>query len=360
MTDSLLQNDDGRLLRSQPVTADIIVSDTYLRAYLQVAEARGADAADLLARSGWQGRLNDGITQLDLPTFLTLVGFILDECDNAGFGIEVGLRISPTAFGMVGFAAMSSATVRDSLTVTCRYWHLLRTGLNMEVEFGDEYSTIRLIEQKETTERIRRLFTEVALVSAWRVMQMVLGNEGHAEIKLTEPRPQYVERYEDQLPAVHYEQERDEMRFSSSILSRALPTASPMGLHHALEQCQQMEAEMQSGGLPGLSRIRNLMRQAGNNFLTTEELATACGLDVRTLRQHLTDLGTSYRELLDEAKCAMAKDLLMNNAYAITVIADELGYQGGGNFSRAFRRWTGVSPAEYRLQMAGLGPAGDD
>ncbi|TNC91632.1 MAG: hypothetical protein CSH36_08660 [Thalassolituus sp.] len=357
MTDSLFQPHDNRVLRSQAHNSDVIVSDTFLRAYLDTAAERGADPDTLLALVGYDRGLDEGIAELDLQMFLRLLELILEECGNDGLGIEVGLRIPPTAFGMVGLAAMSSATVRDSLKVSTRYWHLLRTGLDMEVIFGDDWSSLRLIEQQEVPGNICCLLSEVAVISAYRVMELVLGKTDAAEIHLAQERPAYISRYEDRLPTMIFGASEDSFRFSSSILDRPLPTASQMGLHHALEQCHQMEDELTAGDLPTLMQITQYLRSRSGNFPGLEELAAQFNSEPRALRRYLESQGSSYRELLEDAKCAMAKDLLMNNAYGISAIADELGYQGGGNFSRAFRRWTGVSPAEYRQQMAGLGPA---
>jgi len=357
MSQQPLHSDDSRVIRSDVHDTDVIVSDSYVRAYLEVAASRGADPHQLLVDAGCEVNYPDGLTELTLDAFLGLLDRIIATCDMDGLGIEVGLKIPPTAFGMVGFAAMSSETVRDSLEVSARYWHLLQTGLDMEIIMGPDWTSIRLSERQKVPENICRLLREVAVVSAYRVLEIVVGDTRGTEIHVVGDHPEYLDRYRDRLPTIIAGAEQDLFRMPSSLLDRRLPTASPMGLLHALEQCRTLEDQLAAGDYPTILQISQTLKEGSGQFPTLEELASRFSLPVRDLRRYLESQGCSYRTLLEEAKCARAKDLLGNNAYGISAIADELGYQGGGNFSRAFRRWTGMSPAEYRQQMAGLTPA---
>ena len=72
----------------------------------------------------------------------------------------------------------------------------------------------------------------------------------------------------------------------------------------------------------------------------------------RTLRRQLSVLGTSYRQLLDQVRSDLARQYLENSNMSVEQVAQLLGYTETTNFRRAFKRWLGVSPRDYRTQSA--------
>ena len=71
-------------------------------------------------------------------------------------------------------------------------------------------------------------------------------------------------------------------------------------------------------------------------------------IDVRTLSRHLAAEGTSFQTLLDEVRFAMAGELLTVTDPEIGDIAKALSYSAHSPFVDAFRRWSGVTPSDWR------------
>lgn len=82
-------------------------------------------------------------------------------------------------------------------------------------------------------------------------------------------------------------------------------------------------------------------------------LSEAAGMKTRTLQRRLSEAGLTYSKLLDRCRMERARELLGETGARAIDVAYELGYQDPGNFTRAFRRWAGVTPREYRQQVAG-------
>jgi len=80
------------------------------------------------------------------------------------------------------------------------------------------------------------------------------------------------------------------------------------------------------------------------------EVAGRMFMSTRTLKRRLSQSGVRYRQLLDEARLRRAAQLLGETGLPLDVIADSVGYSSGANLSRAFRRWTGVTPGSFREQ----------
>ena len=78
--------------------------------------------------------------------------------------------------------------------------------------------------------------------------------------------------------------------------------------------------------------------------------AEAMGFSARTLQRRLAEQGLSYSHLVDEARFIKARDLILHQDKIMDVAA-ELGYSDAGSFTRAFERWTGMSPMQYRKRF---------
>jgi len=88
-------------------------------------------------------------------------------------------------------------------------------------------------------------------------------------------------------------------------------------------------------------------RSAGG-WLTIGQAADLAELSVRTLQRKLAEEGAAFSDVVELARKEQAVDLLENTDLSLTEIASELGYTTMPNFSRAFKRWTGTSPGEFR------------
>ena len=95
-----------------------------------------------------------------------------------------------------------------------------------------------------------------------------------------------------------------------------------------------------------------LVPYIGSTPLRRELVTDLTNLSPRTVQRRLARLGTSYSRILDQARLKKALTLLLDSDMKITEISLLLGYQNPPAFSRAFLRWTGLSPRQYRQQLA--------
>ncbi|MGB1013687.1 MAG: AraC family transcriptional regulator ligand-binding domain-containing protein [Nannocystaceae bacterium] len=113
---------------------------------------------------------------------------------------------------------------------------------------------------------------------------------------------------------------------------------------------QQLE---QQGEPPELRRIRDAAaRNAAHQEYGAAALARLLGMSLRTLQRRVDALGTSVRSLIDGVREATARQLISDPELSLLEVAYALGYSTESAFRRAFRRWTGQSPAHYRRSLA--------
>ena len=89
-----------------------------------------------------------------------------------------------------------------------------------------------------------------------------------------------------------------------------------------------------------------------SNQASIEEIAEAISLSPRSLQRRLATYGLKFNDLLSQAKSEHAKELLQNSQSRIADISKSLGYSDAAHFTRAFRRWNGLSPREYQKKYS--------
>jgi len=141
------------------------------------------------------------------------------------------------------------------------------------------------------------------------------------------------------------------IRFSSTVTAIAIPDAlmaAPMRNY-----CSSAVADIRPND-PGspetdfATSLRLFLAGYLDEGLTVDDCAEMLDMSQRTLQRRLANHDTSFNQLLDQARFDQAKILLSNHAVNMTDISYELGYSNPANFTRAFRRWAGVTPRQHR------------
>jgi AraC-like DNA-binding protein len=267
-----------------------------------------------------------------------------------GLGIYFGLRMQVASHGYLGFAAMTAPTVGEALDLAARFAPVLTTAFTLRLTQTEKTAALVLDEEADFgPARDAVLFA--LLVGIWRIGCTLTGRElgGHAELSF--PEPAYFSRFRPVAPNVRFAQARNRLVFPATTLALPLSSADPAALQLAREQCERaIEALGFEGRLVG--RVRAAVSKAGGGFRTLDEVAAKLGISSRTLKRKLATRGTSYSDLLDQARLERARELLRSDRRSIEEIAETLGYSDVANFTRAFRRWTGTTPAAHRRQQA--------
>lgn len=145
---------------------------------------------------------------------------------------------------------------------------------------------------------------------------------------------------------VRFDAERSALAFEARWLAAPVAGADAFIRDILAEKIRQQLADAPDVTVDRLRRVvRSLV--AGGRF-TVDDLAAAFGLSRRTLARRLNEHGTSFNELLDEARFLAAGNLLQSSRASIAEIAARLGYADTASFTRAFRRWSGTSPTRWR------------
>ena len=142
------------------------------------------------------------------------------------------------------------------------------------------------------------------------------------------------------------------LHFDKPALERLLPTGNAEVARANDQVIMAYLAQLQRNDLVMQVKVA-LIERLPSGPVSKEQLSEALGVSLRTLQRKLADEGTSFKQLLDETRRDLAEGYIKNTQVSIGEITYLLGFSEVSNFSRAFKRWTGLAPAEFRRSCTG-------
>jgi AraC-like DNA-binding protein len=301
---------------------------------------------EFLENTGLSPRmLEEPNTRVSLEMYTYLVSRARKLTGEPALGIFMGLRRRVSMYGYLGFAAMSAATLREVLELAVQFSPLVTTALKTTLHVADGYASLRF-EEAFDPEDCRDVAIFALLIGLDQMGKALTGRDVPGEAHVAMPRPEYAHRFPALLSHFRYDEPVTQLVFDEKYLDLPLVTPDRAGLRLAREQCERALRDL---GLDGgiVERVRSLV--AGPlGVRTLEEVAGQLRLSARTLKRRLAAQGVSYSELLERERCQRAQFLLRSSEHSLLDISERLGYSTLPNFARAFRRWTGQTPASYR------------
>lgn len=273
-----------------------------------------------------------------------------------GIGFYLGMQKRPSMYGFLGFAAMNASTVRECVELLVRFTPTVTTGVTLSLELDGDAATL-VADEHVDIGSARDIAVVSLLVGLRQLTAEMTGLDATTRRRRVVPecpfpRPQYFDRFAHLLPDTRFDREKTRIQFEASLLDHPLvaPDASAMRL--ASEACErQLEALGFEHRLAERVRALAVVPQGVRSI---DEVARALSLSTRTLKRRLAVEGTTFSEIVERERHARAMDLLRRRQLSLEEIARRLNYSNLANFARAFRRWTGQTPGQYRRSAQGL------
>jgi AraC-like DNA-binding protein len=265
-----------------------------------------------------------------------------------GLGFYQGLYVKLSAHGAVGLAAMTSATLEQAIRVAERYFALRAQHIAVELRVEGEEAILEFIETV-TLGRVRGFMLEAVITSFLQMTKTMLGRPVSCRIEVAIPEPAHFQGFAHLWPGpVRFSCPKSRLIVPKALLEAPLEMADRFASERALAECEQELARLgEASSL--LASVRRQMMSMPRGFPTATDLAKKRHVSPRTIKRQLAAHGTSFQRLLDELRRDRALALLEDEGVSIARVADLLGYADPSNFNRAFRRWMGVAPTEWRL-----------
>jgi AraC-like DNA-binding protein len=304
-------------------------------------------ADELLEGSGLsRAMLEDPLGRIALVTMHGLLDRARLITGEPGLGYYLALQKRVSVYGYLGFAASSAPSVREALQLATRFAPVFSTAISLELRVDGNEAYLRLDENLDLG-GVR----DIVLISLMLGLQTIAGaltgkaQEGAADIAI--PEPSYQGRFAHLVPRWRFGQLANRIVLDASVLDSPIVTADPMSLKLARTLCERALDEL--GFDTGLvERVRRTLARGEGGFRSLEDVADEIHLSQRTLKRRLAAQGVSFSTLVERERQEQALALLRSSRFSIEEVAERLDYSNASTFVRAFRRWTGTTPAAYR------------
>lgn len=320
----------------------------YTDAIVRALDAAGADTSQImqLARVD-RVRSNDPllrITDLDINAVL---GRAVEATSDAYFGLKVANCIVPGTLHALGYALLASETLEEFCQRLVRFQGLVSTSAECAIVVaGAELAfSARAINPA--------LCFESHDVWAGMVMRMMRGasDDDFTPLRLDLIRPAPAQGdgpfHEYFGCPVRFGCERICFYFDLETMRTPLPGASRELAQHHDQIVRSYLEKLDREDI--VNRVRTLIvRGLGGDRFSRGEIARNLNMSASTLQARLSQRGTSFQSLLDGTRHELALGYMEQSRLSITEIAFMLGFSDLSNFIRAFKRWTGKSPTEFK------------
>lgn len=262
-------------------------------------------------------------------------------------GLAVGNHMGLTCYGMAGVSAMAQPTFGECLRVASRLCEKVFPPLMMEYHQTDTKVCLRNMEMV-TMAPYSAFIQELMQLTHYKILKFLLGDGAEPDyIAFTYPEPKYSAVYGRFFNCkVVFNAPFNELAVSDKLARRELLLANRSVASLAEEALINSLPKFDLNRLP--RKLRGVLVQSMGAFPSIEHAARKIGMSGRTLRRQLNSLGTNYQKELDQLRYEFSVNYLTKSNKPITDIALKLGYCDSSAFSNAFKKWTGMSPREFR------------
>ncbi len=269
--------------------------------------------------------------------------------DATGFPLRVGASMECDDYGAFGLAWKTAPTLRGSFERAERFARLLTSVATYELK--EEHQGTFLILHREGERRLgMRLSNEATLASVVAIARQVSPLPfAPLEVHCKHPAPASVSAHEAYFGCpMFFGSDKDALLVASSALARANRLGDP-AISRFLVSHLDVELAARAGETSFEQVVlRHVSDRLSDGLPKAAAVARQLGISERTLHRRLAGLGLSFQRVMEKAQRRLSEGLLVRSTHSIAEIAFLSGYSEQSAFSRAFRRWSGQTPAAYR------------
>jgi AraC-like DNA-binding protein len=315
---------------------------------LEYLENEGFDLKTILDRVGIpKTALEDTKTRFPTGIFEALWQVASEATGDPAIALRVSTMVKANTLGIIGYLVLASESGRNAFELVKGLTPLLWENVECDLESGGEVAFIRC---STGWNRQASRYTMEYAIGITVTMSRVFGagRSDPLEARFSYSPPPYADEYERilRLP-VRFDAGEDGVLFPISMMDSLNPSADA-----ALTQLLERYAADQLARIPTSARFSQRVRACILSMLplgglTADTVAAQFSMSDRTLRRHLQEEATSYQEILDDVRAELARRYLTKEKRRIDEVALLLGFSDPSAFTKAFRRWTGQTPADF-------------
>lgn len=283
--------------------------------------------------------------------FAALLALGTQRSGNPLFSMRFGMHQGVSSLGPLLYLIRNAGSVGVAINELSHYFHLHASVAQIRLEVEGDHALFHYDSADVKDVVSHRLTVELVVGAAMQLMRTLLGSRWQPRALMLRAAPLCDTQAYTRLIGLtpQFNAPCNAWLFDAKLLDTPLSSGDQelyRLIQHHLDALDQMSVQE----LPAYVRqlLRNLLPSGRT---TIEQIAGFMDLNHRTLQRYLAEEGTSFQVLLDETRQSMAQRYLGDSTINLTQLAAMLGYSELSAFSRAFQRWFGCSPREWRAQQ---------
>jgi len=265
------------------------------------------------------------------------------------FGLLVGEHADPSSLGVAGFMLRSAPDVGSALSSLVQHLDLQDQGGVATLHINGNVTQFGYTIVLPGVEAVELIY-DLTITIACNIMRGLCGkNWNPTEVLLSTRPPRNLTPYRSLFRApLHFNAEQSAVAFPTHWLHHQIPSADALLYRHLEKEADQLH-KLRTPDTDIVGSLHRLLRKSlASRQCTASDLARQLHIHERTLNRRLHEAGTNFRRELDAIRYEMARHFLLESTRSISRIASALNYSDVSAFSRAFKRWTGMTPAQWR------------
>ncbi|MCF4998200.1 helix-turn-helix domain-containing protein [Pseudomonas syringae] len=325
----------------------------FVHSLADAVRSHDLDPLPLLEQYGLDtARLAEAGARLSIPRYMRLGHAAIQLTGDPALGLRMGSHSRLNHAGLAGITAAQAPTVREAARCLIRFEALYGSNYRGQSSFHEDANGAWLRFYSISPYNAYNRFVVDSIIAGWlQQLSSVGGEKLRAErIDIAFDAPDYRDAYTVLGDcSLQFSAEHNQLRLSLESLAQRNPQHCPSTWRHLLQLCER-ELEQLTRTRSLRERITQLLGPLlnGGREPDLEEVAARLKLPTWTLRRKLAEEGTQFRAILNDTRRDLAMTYIRDTELAFGEIAYLLGFASAEAFQRAFKRWNGQTPGEFR------------
>jgi AraC-like DNA-binding protein len=276
---------------------------------------------------------------------------LLARCATAAgcrhLSLLLGERTDPSSLGIAGFMLRAAPDVGTALRGLVSYLDLHDRGAVATLVTNDRHTVLGYAIHLSGVEAADQIY-DLSMAVVCKIMRSLCGASWNpTEVLLSRRQPQDLAPYRQFFRApLHFDADQSAVAFPTRWLDHPIASADSLLHRHLEKEADDLHAHQQTSFAANLRQL--LRKSLATRKIAVTDIAKQLHMHERTLNRRLREEGTTFRRELEEIRYEVARQLLADTMMPLSKIATALNYADAAAFSRAFKRWSGTTPAQWR------------